>query len=457
MTEFLKRCRAVSTGCVMLIMAAAGATSVHAQFQPPVFIDLDVSATYEYPAEVTQGETFPVYVRIRNNSDHVIEVPFPHYVLMLSDARLVYQGQPCSLHCVFSRSRMIEPGGSVLIHAGDVHTSTPGLNESQVGYGDAALVGFTADGERYRIDIEDILPVTIVPATLTPAPTAPPRQPLVVSADEKTVYDPNTGYDWLRFEESVGVTEQELHSRLQAGGDLQGFSVASHHQVQELLLNHLHAAGIAATPADLFSVFLNARNAVAQFVDVMQYIDENDNKLIISGIVSDSVPDMDGQRQYAIVQAAGDKNPDSTSFSSPMALDVSVVDDAALQADRSTTGVWLVKGAPVDRHLSSGKATYADDYLFLPNVRIDGVHYRLEMYRKDGTQPSFVITDIRAASAADLTRPAVEFDAGTGHLVISDVEIISDWPAGTYDLTLAIVPETDLPLAILLNVSQRAD
>ncbi|MDO8909991.1 MAG: hypothetical protein Q7W55_16010 [Pseudohongiella sp.] len=460
MREFLKRVKSVAVCCAVCVFNSAVVIPVYAQNQRPVFLDLDIAATFEYPSEITDGDTFPVYVRIHNNSDQTIEAPFPSAVLMRSDADLIYMSDFCRMHCLFARSRMIAPGGSVLLHMGDVYTNIPGLTEGQVGYGDARIAGVTADGELYAIDVEDILPIIIKPSGVSPGPGSPaPRLPLELQEDQKVVHDPNTGYDWLRFDNTAGITFGQLQSRLQPGGDLHGFSIASRHQVQTLIQNQLLAADVAMPRTGLsgFGFGIDGLTALQELTDLLQPTGETDRKFFVNGVVSDPIPLTDNQPRFVTLTLYGDKTLDTVWFSSPFGLHTMVVDETTLAADSAETGVWLVRGAEMNRHKSSGKATYANDYLFLPNVLIDGNHYRLEMYRKEGTILSFVVTDIQAATAADLTQPAAEFDPVTGLLSVGNVEVFSDFPVGQYDLKLEIVPETDLPLARLVDVSLSAE
>lgn len=455
MRDLFERLKAAGACCAIFVGAATLAASAHSQFQPPVFLDLDITATFEYPAEIQNGDTFPVYVRIQNNSDQSIEAPLPSYVLMRSDTDLIYLSNFCRMHCLFARSRTIKPGGNVLVHMGDVYTNEPGRIEGQITYGDARIIGYTSDRQLYVIDVEDTLPITIKPSPRIPGPGIPARrQHLQLSQDLKVVHDPNNGYDWLRFDETVGITNEQLQSRLQPGGDLHGFHIASRSQVQTLIQNQLLAAGVAAQGPG-FSNFLgiDGLTALQQLVELLQATGETGNKWFTNGVVSDPIPLIGDQAQFVTLTLYGDKTLDTLFFSSPFGLHTTTVDEAALATDSAKTGVWLVRGAEMNRHKSSGRATYVNDYLFLPNVLIDGNHYRLEMYRKEGTVPSFVATDIRAATAADLTQPAAQFDPVTGHLSVGNVEVLSDFRAGKYDLKLQMIPETDLPLARLVEMS----
>ncbi|MDO9521304.1 MAG: hypothetical protein Q7L19_13920 [Pseudohongiella sp.] len=456
----MKRFKSVAVCCAVFVLNSAVVIPAYAQYQRPVFLDLDITATFEYPSEITDGDTFPVYVRIHNNSEQTIEAPLPSAVLMRSDANLIYMSDFCRMHCLFAQSRMLAPGDNVLLHMGDVYTNRPGLTESQVGYGDALIAGLTADGELYAIDVEDILPIIIKPSGVSPAPGSPvPREPLELKEDEKVVHDPNTGYDWLRFGNTAGITLAQLQSRLQPGGDLHGFSIASRYQVQTLIENQLLAAGVVKSRAELsgFGFGIDGLTALQELTELLQPTGETERKFFVNGVVSDPIPLTDNQPRFVTLTLYGDKTLDTVWFSSPFGLHTMVVDETSLAADSAETGVWLVRGAEMNRHRSSGKATYANDYLFLPNVLIDGSHYRLEMYRKEGTILPFVVIGIEAATAADLTQAAAAFDPVTGLLSVGKVEVLSDLPAGKYDLTLEIVPETDLPLVRLVNVSLGAE
>ena len=459
MREFFNSLRPAIACGLSVVAAGTSAASAHAPCQPPVFLELDISTTFEYPAEVQQGDIFPVYVRIQNNSDQTIEAPLPSSVLMRSDADLFYFSDFCRMHCLFAQSRMIAPGGSVLLHMGDVYTNHSGLSEGQVGYGDARLAGLTEDGQLYAIDIEDTLPVTITPVTGLPDPVVPPpRQPLELSEDQKVVRDPDTGYDWLRFNNTVGITKEELYSRLQPGGDLHGFNIASRYQVQTLIQNHLAAAGVASVRFELDDFIGGAaRTPLQNLVQLLQPTGETEKKFFISGVVSDANPLLDNQPRFTTLTLYGDKTLDTIWFSSPFGLHAQVIDEPTLLDDSAETGVWLVRGAPVNEQRHPGNARYTSDYLFLPNVVIDGNSYRVDLFRKEGTVPSFVVTDMRNSLPEDLTKPAVVFDAATGRLRADNVEVVTELPAGDYDLELELVPGTDPYLTRLIDAIPVAD
>jgi hypothetical protein len=455
MSDALRRLLVASVCCALLVLTNLVAVSAYAQNSPPDRVELDITVAFEYPTEIQPGDVFPVYAWINNNSDQSIFAPLQQSIIVRSHLGTYYVSDTCRMHCIFARSRVIPPGGKMLMHMGDVDTSRRALNPGEFSFSDRFMVGYTVDQKLYSIDIEDTIPATIDPAPFTMEPPLPARQALELAEDGRVVRDPNTGYEWLRFSHSVGISEQELQSRLQANGDLNLFSVATHHQVQELLLNHMIAAGVSLKPVTTSGLVLGtiARAAFKQLVELMQATGETTDKIFVSGVVNDPVPLMDGERQFLMIDIYGEKTPDSFYFSSPHGLQTSVSDETALIDASATTGVWLVRGAAANRHHSKGTASYADDYLFLPNVLIDGNNYRLEMYRKEGTVPSFVVTDIRAAYESDLAKPVAEFDAATGLLHVKRVEVMSDLPAGEYDLSLQLVHGTDLPLVRLTGVA----
>lgn len=456
MNEFLKCISATRVCCAVFVIAGLITSSAHAQFTRPERVDLNVTATFVHPTEVESGEMFPVYAWINNHSDQAILAPFPQSVIVRTHLGTYYVSDTCRIHCIFARSQVIAPGAKVLMHMGDVDTTAHPRNPGEFSFSDVLMGGYTPDQKIYIFDVEDTVPVTIEPMPFTGYPSVPQRQALELADEGKLVRDPNTGYEWLRFNHSAGLTEATLQARLSADGDLYGFAIASRHQVQQLVLNHVQSLGIAARPVDLSGMFFNARTAFTQLVELMQATEENENKIFINGVVQDAVPLMDGKRQFARVHLYGEKNPDTLFFSSPLGMEVSVADETSLSAANATTGVWLLRGAVMNRHLSLGKAAYADDYLFLPNVLIDGANYRMEMYRKEGTTPSFVAVDIRGASTGDLMQPVAAFDAATGLLDVKNVTVMSDLPVGEYDLTLKLFQGTELPLATLVNASMSA-
>lgn len=461
MRVIFARSWAASLLCATFVSTFAATTTAYAQYLLPGSVELDVTATFVYPTNIQPGDTFPVYAWINNQSQQAILAPYQQSVIVRSHLGTYYMSDACRLHCVFARSRVIPPGGKVLIHMGDVYTNTRALNPGEFVWNNQFMLGFTLDNKLYFIDIEDTIPATIDPFPMTIEQAPLMRQALVLTDDGNRVRDPNTGYEWLRFSHSVGITEEELERRLQADGDLNAFSIATRYQVQELLINHMNAEGIALTPATFLSHVqtIAGHAALKQFVELIEETSENTKNLFyISGVLNDRVPLMDGARQFARMTITFERESVSDYNSGPMGfLMTAVLDENSLINDAANTGVWLVRGAEVNRHQSTGAAAYADDYLFLPNVVIDGVNYRLEMFRKEGTAPSFVVTDIRAASELDLAQPVAVFNIETGQLSVKNVEVMSDLPAGKYDLTLEWIPGTELPLVKLTHVSLSAD
>lgn len=68
----------------------------------------------------------------------------------------------------------------------------------------------------------------------------PERQPL--QQVHGLLHDPNSGYDWLPLSESRQMSAETIYDRLAPGGQWEDFSVASADQVEQLVLNQLHAA-----------------------------------------------------------------------------------------------------------------------------------------------------------------------------------------------------------------------
>jgi hypothetical protein len=89
--------------------------------------------------------------------------------------------------------------------------------------------------------------------------------------DQLRLHDPNTGYDWIRFELSINRTADEILHAISPEGAFSDFKVARAFQVEELILNHIHAKGLAAQASDLYGTPPSLlRSAVDEFVDLIQ-------------------------------------------------------------------------------------------------------------------------------------------------------------------------------------------
>ena len=107
------------------------------------------------------------------------------------------------------------------------------------------------DGLQRSFDIvPESLPITVlvtapeggpVPNPLDPLPDSEPLEQhnLDTASDQLVVYDPNTGYDWIRLDISRDIPIPVMLDLLSNHPALTGFSVARYSQVINLILNYL--------------------------------------------------------------------------------------------------------------------------------------------------------------------------------------------------------------------------
>ena len=75
---------------------------------------------------------------------------------------------------------------------------------------------------------------------------------LLTEGDELLIRDYNTGYDWLKFSETEGLSTEEIAQLLAANDTYQGFQIATANQVEEFIVNYLRGAGIRLLPHQIF-------------------------------------------------------------------------------------------------------------------------------------------------------------------------------------------------------------
>jgi len=284
--------------------------------------------------------------------------------------------------------------------------------------------------------VEHPRPVSDNPAvTLIPERQSLQLRDLRSPGDALLVHDPNTGYDWLRLGETVGLTPVQVRGELSPGGRFDGFRIASTSQVRTLLLNHLHASGVAARAFDLGS---RPPAAVrGRLFELMQGLPVTDSRLgqqSARGFVSDPPPfEPAAEGGWTLLSLS--IRPDSGGFvATSQGLSTRVVPASGLDGYTEFSGTWLVRTGQAEPERPADRVSFHQDILVLPDVLADGVHYRVSLAADNLLLNRLRLVDlaVRERSASPLV-----FDTRSGILDIENaVLLLPDGTGQHYDLRL---------------------
>lgn len=467
MKDYIKATRRAATqyqlSKTLLVVLFAGIVGV-AGALPAVANDNiadKLSAIIIHPEAINQGEPFTLFAHVTNNSDKTLHLEI--YASSRSHEDYDYRRQ---LLPVISSSQTLTPGESRYMAAGRYYYAGEMLNTNTIVLDDLVM--------RYSGPSQDLVsaPTLALPEisidvlgtgnSQLPNPALypiPVRGPLMVKdladiGDNLLIHDPNTGYDWIQLAETTDLTLQDVEYALSTNQNLQDFQLARASQVKQLLLNHIHADGIAAQPNDLLLVSPHhLLSSIADFVDLFGPGQPLLNASVLYGAVADEpvariITDIPMIAGLAI---SGHRDPPCDTFFCPA---VGVRNDVILTESNDLQrpiGFWLVRGAP-ELTRPMDRASFLDDQLVIPALQIDGSYHRAVLSVLDLKLNLFVLTRLNPIEANE---DAAEFQSATGILQLSDAVLMD--AAGTTtssDLTFRLIPETDPPVMELIGISE---
>lgn len=417
-----------------------------------------------YPAELNAGGPFTVYARFSNNSDIAINVPVLAGYWSVNSNAGQYASTQCYHACNLSGSETIAPGRQALVRIADLYYRGEQFVSGTLSISASPFHTTTATGENLVIEgpgshtITVTLPAGAKPenklVTVIPERAELELMDLLASGDQLVLHDPNTGGDWLRFSASTGLSEAELYQALSAHGALAGFRIASITEVETLVLNYLHSKGMAVQARDLYdNPDAALRPSIGELVELVQ---PTSPEFVTTpqalGIVRDRLPRApDGQIQYQTFTLEGSTTPSEGWQTVPggaILKPVSQNDWPGSLAPRG--GVWLVLGAGSEPKRPLARASFHDRELVIPNVAIDGNHYRVHLELLSYNPERFRVTSMTVVDAQDY---AAQFDASTGSIQLHGALSERGNTTRIYDLTLALVAGAEPPMLEVISLT----
>lgn len=420
------------------------------------------------PEQVEAGESFTVYALVSNEGDEYLPFPLVERVGPgHHDIHSGYRYIPCGIHCV--AASQVRPGQSVYVGAGTYYYADPVLAGGQLVIDDYQLRFLSREPLRMEgADLDQSLTVSISHSgdtDLYPPLAGPPRaalelHDLLTPGDGIRVHDPNTGSEWVRFEATMGMSTEEVIAALGPGGRFGDYSLARISQVEELLMNHVLASGLTVQLPDLYRTPAPAlKTALARFIELMRpsMTRTEENSMFMEGAVADgithSAPVDDVVGVLHIVARSDGHSSCTCQAPSMFGTSRSVWNwespDHSLDGS-SPPGLWLVKPSKPGPTRPADTASFHDDELVIPAVRIDGSDYRVRLRMIDRRHEVLRIASLKPITA---TMDAIPFDADSGRITIPEVVIIDENGAtATLRLTLALIDHAG---PSLIQVVQR--
>ncbi|MEX0739968.1 MAG: hypothetical protein WD071_11560 [Pseudohongiella sp.] len=420
-----------------------------------------------YPESIDVGETFVLHAHVHNGNEQSVLVSIG---VQQDDADL-YVLQRCRNNCGILT---IEPGQSRYITVGEMYYADATLQQMpSVTIEPVLAVMPTDSGVSLPTPSRTLDSVSIAvdnPPDL-PAPNAalspvPERQALQVADlrepdDQLLVRDPNTGYDWMRLHATVGLRMEDALHALATEDYLQGFQLARASQVEQLVLNYLHAEGRAAQ-----ALSIRAPSADHEFgaplAEFMRLLAPgiSATALAVHGVTADE-PGIWGHNLPVVGAASvyGYEGPPQTgTYRRGIGLLTTrhpVVDNEG--GAMTMPGFWLVRGAP-ERQRADDRASYLDDELLVPVLKIGDNLYRAVLANVDSQRGMFRVsslTELSSTNDAPVTDNAASFDESSGLLMLPDLVLMqADGTESAASATFRLMPETEPPAFELISLEE---
>lgn len=418
-----------------------------------------------YPEAIEAGQTFVLHAHVHNGNDQSVRVS----IGAGQNETDVYVLQRCRFPC---GTQTIAPGQSRYITVGQMYYADATL-QHMPGVTIEPVLSVMPTDKGVRLPVPnralDSISIAVNNPTDLPAPNAalnpvPERQPLVLadlreSGDQLLVRDPNTGYDWIRLHVSAGLRLEDALHALATEDYLQGFQLARASQVEQLLLNYLHAQGQAAQALSVRGLAASHELGapLAEFV-----------RLLAPG-VSASIPAAQGVTanepgtwgsSLSVVASAtvyGYEGPPQTgTFRQAIGFLNTlypVVDNEG--GAMEMPGFWLVRGAP-ELTRAEDRASYLDDELVVPALKIGDSHYRAVLVNVDsrlGMFRAISLTELPSTDSTPVMSDQSYFDESSGLLTLPGLVLMqTDGTESTASAIFRLMPETEPPVFELIGL-----
>lgn len=260
--------RAWHTSITLILLMTAALMSLPsiAVSQPQTTQNGAVAVTVDYPSQVKAGENFALTASLVNTSSEPMLVSV-NWALRLN----AVSGGHASSYRIFSHpvaeatpfTRIVlEPGVPRVISLREFYYEHDELFGGELIVKKSDIWVSDTDWERTSSLLDPIVIEVIHegPTSVAAVQYAPGRLPLERrvfgddNEDSWVVYDPNTGQEWLPLSRTHDRPLLSVMEDLLPGSEFEGFRIANFAEVQTLLLNAIHAAGVHYPQYALFAV-----------------------------------------------------------------------------------------------------------------------------------------------------------------------------------------------------------
>ncbi len=261
----VKKLRRTWTMLALLVVATLLSLPSTVISQTPTTPNSVVTATVDYPSQVKAGENFTLTASLVNTSSMPM-LAYVHWALR----RNTISGNHAASYRIFSHPVMeatpstrivLEPGIPRVISLREFYYEGDELFSGEIIVGKSEIWISDTNWDRATIPLEPIRIEVIHEGPVSPAVVQhiPERLPLERRAigddsdDSWVVYDPNTGLEWLPLSRTHDRPLLSVMENLMPGAEFEGFRIANLAEVQTLLLNAIHAAGVHYPQYALFA------------------------------------------------------------------------------------------------------------------------------------------------------------------------------------------------------------
>ena len=418
-----------------------------------------------YPETIEAGQSFVLHAHVHNGNDQSVRVS----IGAGQNETDVYVLQRCRIAC---GTQTIAPGQSRYITVGQMYYADATLKQMPNVMIEPLLSVMPTDkGVRLPVPTRALDSVAIAvnnPPDL-PAPNPalyplPERQPLVMAdlrepGDQLLVSDPNTGYDWIRLHASAGLRLEDTLYALATEDYLQGFQLARASQVEQLLLNYLHAEGQAAQALSIRGPAVDHEFGapLAEFVRLL------DPGVSATTLVAHGVTANDPGIWDPILPVVGSASvygyegpPQTGTYRQGIGLlnnRFPVVDNEG--GAMEMPGFWLVRGAP-ELTRAEDRASYLDDELVVPELKIGDSHYRAVLVNVDSQRGMFraiSLTELPSIHSTSVMSDQSYFDESSGLLTLPGLVLMqAEGTESTANAIFRLMPESEPPVFELVGL-----
>ncbi len=350
-------------------------------FLPQLTIPL-LLANYIYPSQLNAGEHFKLLARITNFGDVPVRSVFTNlFGGSFGDPFPPFKRYPCFHQCQFGIEASFDPGESILVDLGDYYYGDELLQSATFSLQDLRVSVLDEQDRHLNVTLEgDPIEINVIGPEGGPTPNPdkqlqsrlPLEERSFQTSDQLIVHDPNTGYDWIKLHAAEGIEESVLLDLLDSQTDLAGYRMARISEVEELILNYLHARGVIATTADLYHSRDEVNDALYDFIELIG--DTNTGDLLSDGRttfgrVADKPPISDFP--YPLISAlsinANTPGGNTTILPRSVRTRTSYINPVI---DTNQNSYWLVRTGKAELRFEEDQAVWQEDELVLPVVAL---------------------------------------------------------------------------------------